>query len=128
MRAAEVRRRFHAKLTEQDVSIILVLLEVGWPHRSIARRFGVTRSAVRAIGSGVGWKHVDRSQTPNTTRSTGRPKLTEATARQALALIAAGQPQAQVGRMLGVNQSTICDLVKGRSWKRVSREEVAPCP
>jgi hypothetical protein len=47
----------------------------------------------------------------------GQSKLTEAKVHKALALVASGLSQAEVGRRLGVHQCMICRIVNRKRWK-----------
>lgn len=49
-------------------------------------------------------------------------KLTEAQVGQILGLVAAGHPQASVARRYSVSKATVCNIVKGKSWRHVERE------
>lgn len=48
----------HAKLTDDIVREILVRVEAGETHRSIASSYGVVRSAVTKVVAGETWSHV----------------------------------------------------------------------
>ncbi len=51
-------RQWSAKLTEADIPVIRKLLGDGETKASIARKFGVTSSAIGHIYSGLNWSHV----------------------------------------------------------------------
>lgn len=55
----------------------------------------------------------------------GYAKLTEASVREALRLLASGLSQRSVGARLGVNRSTISGIATGRSWRHVPRSETS---
>ncbi len=55
----------------------------------------------------------------------GQAKMTEAQARQALADVDAGVPQAEVARRLGVTRNAINLLANNKSWKHL-RKDGAP--
>ena len=46
----------HAKITETDVAAILDAVSGGETHRSIAKRFGISKSQVTRIANGKSWK------------------------------------------------------------------------
>ena len=47
-----------AKLTDENVRVIRVLLADGEPKLRIASRFGISRHAIQRIAWGRGWRHV----------------------------------------------------------------------
>jgi hypothetical protein len=56
-----------AKLTEDDVVEIKVLLGFGVPQRQIAEQFGVSQHLISRINTGIQWAHVtpaSRAQSP----------------------------------------------------------------
>lgn len=49
---------WNAKLTEEQVHEIRYLLEIGWTHRALAQKFGVSKGPITGIARGVLWKHI----------------------------------------------------------------------
>lgn len=47
-----------AKLKDDDISDIRLLLSMGCTHKHIAREFGVSRTAITSIKAGHTWRHV----------------------------------------------------------------------
>jgi hypothetical protein len=52
--------------------------------------------------------------------SHGNSKLTNSTAREAVRLCLSGVSQAEVGRLLGVNQTVISEVVRGITWSHAT--------
>ncbi len=48
-----------AKLTEQNVKTIKLLLKLGYTQRVIGKKFGVYSSTISMINTGKLWKHVE---------------------------------------------------------------------
>ena len=57
-RLSRGERHHSSKLTRRSVLAIRAAFEAGSPKREIARRFGVTPPAIRAVLSGRWWRHV----------------------------------------------------------------------
>jgi len=54
--------KHHAcKLTETQVIEILQQAYAGTPKLALARKYGISKSQIKTIASGKGWKHIDRS-------------------------------------------------------------------
>jgi hypothetical protein len=55
----------NAKLTEDDVVEIRVLLGFGVYQRQIARQFGISQYIITRINTGKNWKHVNPASAPS---------------------------------------------------------------
>lgn len=51
-----------SRLTETAVRDIFSCLAAGWSRRSLAKKFGVSKSAIDRLANGKSWKHVSRPQ------------------------------------------------------------------
>ena len=52
-------RNVMAELKEEDIPTIRQMLADNVPHRTIAKKFGVTRGPISAIAAGRTWRHVE---------------------------------------------------------------------
>jgi len=61
MRSARGVKNGKAKLTEDDARAVLSLNKQGMSLGSLAKRFGVTKAAIRFIVIGKNWKHLQEA-------------------------------------------------------------------
>lgn len=101
-----------AKLTESDVIAILEGLKNGETQRSLADKFGVSRTVVTRIRNGTRWGHLQDEET-----KAGVPKLrrimNEEEVAQVQAYLAAGMIQQEIADMFGVGRWQISRIKNG---------------
>ncbi len=115
-----------AKLTDDAVRDIVAKWNAGETQPALAREYGVTDTIVSAICRGKSWKHlglVDPSSVvPGPLIGERNPfaKLTDASAREILVRLRAGESQTALAKEFGVLQGTISKLYLGRTWKHIT--------
>jgi uncharacterized protein YjcR len=116
-------------LTADAVRRIRVEIAGGYPAAALARRYGVSASAVRAAAIGQTWGHIV-DPPPIPARRTGQlpnnAKLTAVMVRRARRAYTAGQSSAAIARELGVSEVTARRAIHGDTWVNV--RSPAPVP
>ncbi len=96
-----------SKLTEVQARQIFALREKGWAIKKIAKKFKVSQSAVTMILNGDRWRHLGI-----TTVGIRKPRITTEQKLQIVELSKSGRTQKDIGGLVGVNQATVCRLLK----------------
>lgn len=93
----------NSKLTELQVDEIFKLRQEGLLQKNLADKFGVSRTAISLILSGDRW-----GREGNVKR---KPRLSKETRQRIIDM--SGKSQKEIAQELGVNQSTVCRILKG---------------
>jgi DNA-binding NarL/FixJ family response regulator len=113
-----------ARLTREKVVQMRLLRAQGWPYRQLAVSFGVCEASVRAVVTGKAWSHVDGPLTPLSGPAQGEEnksaRLTAAQVRDVVLLRAQGWTQEAIAHKLGTKQSTISNILCGKTWRHVT--------
>lgn len=122
-------RHHWSKLNDDSVREILERYAGGEHASTISVDFGIHVNDVARLARGETWKHIERPE--NCRRKlghaagvfvgeqSGSAKLTEEIVRDIKTSHKAGERGVDISRRLGVHQATVCDIVKGRSWKHI---------
>jgi hypothetical protein len=117
-----------SKLTEEIVLEIRKMRISGKEYQEIADKFNIGWDLVRCICKDKVWKHVslgDESRKIKQIRKAPQgnehklSKLNEEKVKEIKELLKKGKKQKEIAIQYGVNNSTICDIKTGRSWKHV---------
>lgn len=113
-----------ARLTRAKVVQMRLLRAQGWPYRQLAVSFGVCEASVRAVVTGKAWSHVDGPLTPLRGPAQGEEnksaRLTAAQVRDVVLLRAQGWTQEAIAQKFGTKQSTISNILCGKTWRHVT--------
>lgn len=121
-RQARGERNWRAKLTDDDVREVRRRLAAGELQRAIAAEMGISQTSVSKVQRGVRWAHVEG---PCWARSgvgegNGAAKLTEAKVVEIRRRLAAGEFQRVIASDMGVVQSLISQIKRGRIWAHLT--------
>lgn len=117
-----------SKLTEDQVLEIRKMRIAGNDFQKIADRFDIQWDLARKVCKNNIWKHVPlgvESKAVKQVRraakgsAAGGTKLSEEQVIQIKSLILLGKKQKDIAFQFGVNNSTICDIAKGRTWSHL---------
>ena len=106
-----------AKITDADV---LVIRAGGHTIADLSRRFGLTRSTIRAIRDGRTWKHVrmgDRWALIAEANANNPQRLTESDVR---AIRASSKTAKELAAKYGVSDVSIYNVLTRKTWKHVT--------
>ena len=125
--ARHIRRDNNAsrKATRPPLTVLLVMIECNG-YEAVARRFGVSGTAIRTWVSDYGMPPPPGRGRDFNPPPRAAPKLTDAQALHALRLLADGQTTVATGRALGVSRGVIKDLKRGRTYRHLPRPEGLP--
>jgi len=98
-----------AKFSEEALVDVRRLSAAGVPERTIAKMTGVSASQVHRIKLAGGISAPEERQRPR--------KMDMGQAKEIRRLAASGARTVDLARTFSVSQSTVCDIVKGRTWK-----------
>jgi DNA-binding transcriptional regulator YiaG len=113
-----------AKLNEQQAVEIRELQVLGISRKSIAVRFGVSESTIRALEEGRTWTHIQhaseimRREKPVGSRVV-TAKLNEAKVLEIKKLLQMGELQYKIAKQFSVSRYCIGSIARGISWKHV---------
>lgn len=96
-----------SKLTEVQARQMFVLRGKGWPIKKIAKKLDVSQSATTMILNGDRWQHLGIP-----TVAIRKPRVTQEQKLRIVELTKSGKTQKDIGRLVGVNQATVCRLLK----------------
>lgn len=116
--------KFHRLITERITrarhrAIVKALIDGTMTNREIAKRFGLSDSAVGKVRDGkLGARHTAdlREQLPQV------HKLPPDTVRAIYTAAWKGTPQAEIAARYGLHQPAISDIKHGRKWRRVTAD------
>ena len=123
---AQGERCGSAKLTNEQVLQIRLLVMNGEFHQVLADRFGVSQSAITNIVTGKRWKHLPvgkRTKRVQLGEQNGQARLCTADVYEIRALTASGACGAQVAAMFGVSASAVYKIAERRSWRHLPERE-----
>lgn len=113
-----------AKLTEDDVRKIKLLLKNGAKQREIAKMFNIDVTTVSNINTGKRWGYVDSGHDvdhdPVYNASTNRQKLSDDEIKEIKSLLKEGKIQRVIAEMYGVCRETIGKINTGKIYGHVS--------
>lgn len=115
----------NAKLSEEQAREILKARMQGESHGSLARRFGVGRTAISNLCSGRRWGRMEAERPPRFAvkllgSDVPSAVLNEARVREIRAAAAGGERIASIARRLAMSPSQISNIVHRRQWRHVS--------
>lgn len=120
--------RSTAKLDERLAVQIRELRVLGISRKSLAKRFGVCESTIRALDEARTWAHVQHS--PGVVRrgklvgsQVVTAKLNEANVLEIKKLLRLGELHHKLAKQFSVSRFCISSIANGRSWKHVKIEE-----
>lgn len=105
-----------AKLTEEDVAVIRAS---GDTHKTLAKRFGVTNSAIHCAQSGKTWGHVGEPRLHAGIRSGMRHHFAKLNSDIVLQIRSSSENDCVWAERLRVDAETIRCARIGRTWKQV---------
>jgi len=124
-RSLHGERNRAARTNEKGVLDIYARLEAGQSRTEIARDLGYSVVNISRIASGRIWTRLGLQQLPTPIRYV--VKLTSEKALQIRVRYAAGEPQREIAKALGVSRRTVSDVVTGRTWAAAPATS-APAP
>lgn len=124
---AHGQRNARSKLTEAQVSEVILRLRNGETQRSVADHFGVSQGAIWEINAGHNWVRTTAKTglVPSSHRrgSIGEKnhnaRLTEQDVKDIRYRVQSGEAQSVVAMAFGLKPPTVNAIVKGRNWKHV---------
>jgi hypothetical protein len=113
-RAARGARHHKAKLTEDQVRVIIHALSTGERICDVANAFNVTRFNITQISIGKAWKHLPRPSMRN--RHRGNCKLSDKQVEKIRDSLGLGVSGAYLARQYGVSDATISNLRRNKHY------------
>ncbi|MDI6840449.1 MAG: hypothetical protein QMD71_06360 [bacterium] len=120
------------KMSEKEVKMIKLMLEVGCKNSYVAREFGISPGAVSDIKHGKTWAHVkleddwERPEPPaKPYKPEGKPrnaKLGKEQVARIKLLLGKGYTNVELAERYGVSEETISDIKRGITWAGVKPE------
>jgi hypothetical protein len=113
-------RKHNAKLQETDIPTIRAARASGVKLSAIATQYGVEPQTISRVARQTGWTHVpagDGQHAPD--KLVNRAKLQESDILVIRAARAAGVKLRVLALQYGVTETTISDLVLGRTWRHI---------
>ena len=115
----------HAKLNEEQINTLRECYRQSQPcHETLARMFGVTRSAISQVLRGKTWNHVPGEPVVlgrAMRKGTDHPeaKLTNAQVLEIRHRRTEGEQGKELARIYAVSTSTICAVTRRHTWKHI---------
>ncbi|WP_186446349.1 helix-turn-helix domain-containing protein [Neobacillus bataviensis] len=115
----------HAKLTEDDVEEIVMLLEMGIPMPQIAKQFDVSKDTIWDIRNGESWKHITGGKVNKKTifpvgENTSAAKLTDEIVKTIVEKYKKGEKRSVLAKKYKIGISTLRALLAGETWKHIT--------
>ncbi|WP_142329257.1 helix-turn-helix domain-containing protein [Bacillus sp. AFS088145] len=115
----------HAKLTDEDVKDIVMLLEMGVPMPEIAKQFNVIRDTIWDIRNGESWKHITGGKVNKKTifpvgENTSSAKLTDEIVKSIVKKYKKGEKRSVLAKKYKIGISTLHALLAGGTWKHIT--------
>jgi predicted XRE-type DNA-binding protein len=109
-----------SKLTEEQVSEILIMVANRVGQKEICAAFGIPQKTVSDIVNGRRWSHVPRPPELDHRRKYGKDKLSEEQVREIRQLVGTKtKSNRQIAALYGVNEANIRAIASGKTWKHV---------
>lgn len=124
-----------AKLSEEEVRQILVLLDNGIPQTKIGEIYGVSQTQIGRISRGERWSNLtdpaeDNPNLPDTRRNryvdgekNGNARLSALDVNEIRVLLKSGASQRRLSERYGVSQMQICRIGLGKAWAHTAVKE-----
>lgn len=116
------------KITQEIAQRIIDEYVSGKDSASLQKRFGLSKNYITRIVSGETWKNCKRPSniheiTLQRKKNLGGSKISQETAQQIIYEFCQGSSANELAEQYGLWQTSICNLISGRSWKNCKRPE-----
>lgn len=115
----------HAKLIDDDVEEIVMLLEMGVPMPQIANQFVVSRDTIWDIRNGESWKHITGGKVNKKNifpfgENIAAAKITDEIANTIVEKYKKGEKRTLLAKKYKIGFSTLHALLAGETWKHIT--------
>jgi Mor family transcriptional regulator len=118
------KHRGHTKLSSTEVEEIITRYATGKiTQRALAHEYDVDPASISSIIKGKGWKHIELPRNTTNLRQGENNNTAILTETKVLEIIEKYPTSTyrELGREYGVSHCTIADIIKGKTWKHLTR-------